>query len=63
MAKFDPAKSNMLEKIRAIDHRLDYIRLPEDKVTVEGKPLKQWIKDVGGKEALDYFLLVNLGDE
>lgn len=63
MVKFDPVKVDLLAKIRKIDHRLDYIRLPEDKVTVEGKPLKQWMKEVGGKEALDYFLLVNLGDE
>ena len=50
----------LLEKIKAIDRKLDYIRIPEDKTTVEGKPLVEWIKTVGGKgiKVKDYYLLI-----
>jgi len=50
----------LLEKIKAIDRKLDYIRIPEDKTTIEGKPLVEWIKTVGGKDikVKDYYLLI-----
>lgn len=56
--EFDPAKKNLLERIKKIDRRLDYIRIPEDKTVIEGKPLPEWLKEHAGQEAKKFYLLV-----
>ena len=53
-------RKTFFERIKEIDRKLDFIRLPENVVTVEGKPLTEWIKEVGGKdiEVEKYYLLI-----
>ena len=58
--KFSTASIDLLSKLKKIDIRLDYIRLPEGKTIVEGKPLPQWLQEHAGQGASDYFLLVVL---
>ena len=58
--KFSASDVSLLEKLRKIDNRLDYIRLPESKTIVEGKPLSEWLQEHAGQGASDYFLLVVL---
>jgi len=48
----------LLDHIKKFDTNMDYIRLPEDETTVEGKPLKTWLKEHAGQEGKDFYLLV-----
>jgi len=49
---------SLLEHIKKFDINMDYVRLPEDKTTVEGKPLKEWLRECAGQEGKDFYLLV-----
>jgi len=53
-----PKEMNLLREIKKIDANLDYIRLPQDKTIVEGKPLPQWLEEHAGQKAKDFYLLV-----
>lgn len=59
---FDAAKIGFLSRLRKIDSRLDYIRLPEEKTVVDGKPLSKWVADHLGRcgkiEVTDYYVLI-----
>jgi len=49
---------SLLQTLRDLDIRYDYIRLPENEVIVQGKPLAQWLKERGGPEKAAKYLLV-----
>ena len=53
-----PKEKSLLQEIKKIDVNLDYIRLPQDKTIVEGKPLPQWLEEHAGQKAKDFYLLI-----